>query len=497
MQLSKKLLALSLVVFSASSFALPIDWGGSLAFDTVMLSNFRKTTDAVDKPTAQAGTQGIQDGNDGAQFHTYIFKLNPHLIVNDAVSVKGELSSGHARGGFMGGNSAQAESGSAGGAYYNTVPANRSSLNVNQLYAELYADTALIKVGRYAKGYGTGAILNTGSGTFDRFFTQYDGVEAQMQIGNFSLTPHWARLNSFGDGANGNDDRAQASGTADVRELGLIAAYTNKATNTVASIAYIKRSSESNNGLYIVNDEIAAGPIGVPTTSPRGKTNVTLINAYFEKKWEKFDLKVEVPLMSGEYGNVYGDGNNASVSSSAVLVESLWKPSHRWELGIHFGQVGGDDGDSDNFEGMQLNPNYHIAELMFRYNYSAFNEARGSIFDSGITNARFLKLHAHYKTDKWTWSAAAIMANAMETAQAGKKAYHHQEHYRFTAAEDQAESYGTEVDLAFAYQWNPNVTVSGFIAYWLVGDYFAFSNEATELETTNVLGSGLRLGITF
>jgi hypothetical protein len=146
----------------------------------------------------------------------------------------------------------------------------------------------------------------------------------------------------------------------------------------------------------------------------------------------------------------------------------------------------------------ELNPNYHIAELMFRYNYTAFNEGSQSIFDSGISNARFFKLYSNYKNDKWTWSAAAIMATAMETAKAGQRAYHHEEGYSFDSTADQDDDYGMELDLGFAYQWNPNVNVSGFLGYWLVGDYYAFNNDADdELKVENVLGAGLKLGIDF
>lgn len=494
--LSKKLLVLfALMISSLPAFSIPIDWGGSLAFDTIMVNNFRRTNDAVDKATASEGTQGIQSGDDSALFHSYIFKLNPHLIVNDAVSVKGELSTGYARGGFLGDNTTQNQASRGTSAYYNTVPSQRSELNVNQLYAELYADTALVKVGRYAKGYGVGAVLHEGRGTFDRFYTQYDGLEGQMRIGNFTLTPHWARLNSFGAGAAGNTERAQPNGQADAREMGLIAAYDNKSTNTIASVAYTKRSNELN-GLYRSNPEGNPNPT-TANTFARGGTNVTLIDIYFEKRWETIDVKFEVPLLSGEFGNIYAANEKSSISSTAILFETNWRPGKKWEYGFHAGQVGGDDGDTSTFEGFQLNPNYHIAELMFRYNYSAFNENRGSIFDSGITNARFFKLHAHYKTDKWTWSMAAIMATAMETAQNGKRAWHHEEAYRFTAAADQSDDYGTEIDLGFNYQWNPNVNFSGFLAYWLVGDYYSFSNTANKIATTNVLGAGLRLGIDF
>jgi hypothetical protein len=480
---TKNLLALGLIFTATSAMALPIDWSGSLAFDTTLINNIRRTKDDITNNTPN-GTQGIEDNDNSAHFQTYIFKLNPHLIVNDAVSVKGEFSTGHTRGGMWGDNSTQTQDPDAGSnAYYSTVPAQRSSLNVNQLYAELYADTAMVKVGRYAKGFGSGAILSEGRGAFDRFFTQYDGIQGEMRIGNFALTPHWARLGTYSDA----NDRPEFNGSRDVREMGLVAAYDNKSTNMVVSIAYAKRFSEQQNELYYSGN-----------ANPRGSTDVTLLDAYIAKKWEKISLEIEVPTLAGDYGDVYADGTDSRISSSSALVHTIWSPSVRWDLGLHLGQVGGDKGQTNRFEGMQLNPNYHVAELMFRYNWPAFNEGNNSIFDSGITNARFYKLYGHYKTDKWTWKGAVIIANAMETAKTGKQAYHHEENYRFTANENQDDAYGTEIDLGFDYQWNPNVKVSGFAAYWLVGDYYAFDNDANEkIDLQNILGTGVRLGIDF
>ncbi|MBY0516107.1 MAG: hypothetical protein K2P81_04315 [Bacteriovoracaceae bacterium] len=490
MRSTKPFLALLLVFITLPAMALPIDWGGSLGFDDTLINNIRLSKDDVTKAN---GTQGISTGDDGAHFQTYILKLNPHMIVNDSVSVKGELSTGYARGGFSGDNTTQAQNGSTAGSnsYYSTVPAQRSALNVNQLYAELYADTALIKVGRFSKEFGTGAILNSGKNTFDRFFTLYDGLQGEMRIGNFVLTPHWVRL-----GTTDTSNKAQPNGSSDSREMGLVATYDNKATNLIVALAYTSRFSEGKNGLYLSSTGFSTSS-AAGTTVARGKTDVTLIDAYLAKKWEKFNLSIEVPTMSGTYGNVYGNGSS-KVSASSALAEVVWSPNAKWDYGMHIGQVGGDRGDSQNFEAMQLNPNYQIAELMFHYNYNAFNEANGkSIFDRGLTNVRFYKLHAHYKTDKWTWNAAAIIAKAVQTAKTGKKAYQHEEGYRFDANANQSDNYGTEVDLGFDYQWNPNVKLSGYLGYWMVGDYYAFTNTSSTLGVSNVLGSGLRLGIDF
>jgi hypothetical protein len=117
-----------------------------------------------------------------------------------------------------------------------------------------------------------------------------------------------------------------------------------------------------------------------------------------------------------------------------------------------------------------------------------------------MTNTRFYKIYGNYKTDKWTWKGAFIMANALETAQGGNvSAYHHEENYRFTSLSKQDNSFGYEIDLGFDYRWNPNVLVSGYYGYWAVGDYYAFKNSASgdKLSLQNVHGGGLRATLEF
>lgn len=491
------LAALVFLVSTPLALALPIDWGGSLGFDTTLLSNIRRTGDSVTKtPGTNNGTQGIANGSNGANFQTYIFKLNPSMIINDSVTMKGELSTGYLRGGFLGDNTKSNQDGSGGNSYYNSTPAQRTGLNVNQLYAEIYADTALIKVGRFARHYGLGAVINGGNKTWDRFFTLYDGIQAEVRIGNFVLTPHWARISNYSNNANNNTTAtpgAQPNGKADVREVGITAAYDNKTNNLYASLTYSKRQSEAENSLY--QSSADATPPG--NNFARGKTSVTLIDAYLEKKWQKTRFAIEIPLLSGEYGHVYDASTKSKISSNSIITEFVWNASSRWDFGLNAGQVGGDKGSSNKFEATYLHPNYQIAELMFRYNYAAFNEGSKSVFDSGIANARYAKVYGNYKTDRWTWKAAFIFANAMEAAKSGRQAYHHEENYRFNSTQNQSNKLGYELDLGFDFLWNPNMTLSGFIAYWGVGDYYSFTNTSTKLGTKNVLGSGLRLGIDF
>jgi hypothetical protein len=497
---------IGVVILSALSInsvhALPIDWTGVFGVDTALVSNFRRTTDTVtqvEKPLpsdstgtkTRNGTEAIRSGDNGASYQTYIFKLNPQIIVNDGVTLKGELSSGYLRGGFAGGDSTGTANGSANNSYFYTTPAQRSALNLNQMYMELYADTALVKIGRMSKNYGLGMIWSGGNQAWDRFFTMYDGIEAQMTIGNFSLTPYYSKISSYNNGLSGPNNQGTPGGSYDVREMGLTAQYDNKNRDLVVSVLYAKRSSERRASLYSTNTTTA-------DNQERGSTSVTVIEPYISKKWNKFKVSAEGSLQSGKYGNIYGAGQGDSkLASTVYMVDAKYELNPKWEMGVLAGQVSGDKGSTSKFEAAYLHPNFQIAELMFRYYYPGFAEGGRSIFDSSITNTQFYKMKANYKTDKWTWKSAFIMAKALQTAKSGQRAYHHEENYSFQSTQKQSNNMGYELDVGFDYRWNPNVTISGNYGYWFVGDYYAFTNQAKKLGITNIHGGSLRATLEF
>ena len=478
-----------------SAMALPIDWTGTFGVDTHNISNTCRTGDtitATEKPIpigntgtpARNGTQALRSNDCGASFQTYMLRLNPNIIINDAVTLKGELSSGYIRGGQSGTEGANNQDTSGSNSYFFATPAQRSALNVNQMYMEMYADTALIKIGRMSRGFGAGMIFSDGRAAWDRFFTMYDGIDAEMKIGDFSVAPYYAKISSY----NSNDAKQDFSGSSDVRELGVVAKYDNKNRDLLASLLFAKRSSEPNNTFFTANTTTG--------TIQRGSTAVTVIEPFISKKWNKLKVQAEASIQTGDYGNVYGTGNS-KLAANAYFGEIKYDLNPKWDIGFLAGQADGDKGDTNKFEAAYLNPNFHIADFMFRYNYAAFSEGGRSIFDSSITNARFFKLYGNYKTDKWTWKAALVMATAMQTAKAGKKAYHHEEGYQFDANADQKDDYGYEIDLGFDYRWNPNVVISGYYGYWAVGDYYAFTNNNGSLSVSAVHGGGLRATLEF
>ena len=470
----KRTVSLISVIACANSFALPIDWTGNIGFDQNIIEDVRGTNGSC---TVTNGSECLTDDNKNARFQTLLLKLNPNMIVNDSVTIKGELSTGSIRGSFNTDNSNNGTENS-----YFAQSAAGSSLNINQIYAELYADTALFRIGKYARHYGLGAVISSGDRNWDRFFSSYEGAEAEFKLGNFKLIPSISVLDSDGTGVN---TETRNSGKYDTTEQSVTAIYDNSNRDLKVGIFYGVRKVETNSDLNGAN----AGP-----------QKTTIIDIFFEKTWGAFNLGLEIPLVSGEVGKAYNPSGteDQDFSGKAVIMEASYDLNPKWKFGLHAGSVSGSDSDEDSQEAMYLHPNYQIAEIMFRYNREGFQSQTENAYRSNIVNTNYAKVFAHYQNEAWSWRLDIIMATAQESAQEGNTYYSHKDNTYQVANDDQENDLGIEYDIAFDYRWSPSVTVSGYIGYYQVGEFYAFTNNTSEkIEVSNITASGLRVNVGF
>ena len=478
----KSLLFLIVLIFSHSSFALPIDWHGVLGFDTNVLNTYRR----VDSSTFSAGNDGSQEielpnGNDvNGNWQSYIFRLQPNIVVNDSATIKAELSSGYARGGFAGDNSQLSQqSGLANQLYPLNFSSGNDSVVVNQLYAELYSDTATYVLGRHPQHFGLGAVVDSGEDTWDRFSYLRDGITVKIKLGNFKIEPYWTRVN------NGS---SLTKGTR-VKDYGVSLIYDSVERDLAFGILYNKKQTTGSSSGYQTT-------VNQATTGSLGATDVKMTDIYFRKSFGNFDLGVEVPILSGEIGNVFNA--NTPYKAQAVVVEANFKASNSWSFDLKAGKVNGDDGGQSSFDAMYLNPNYQVANILFRYNLRGIADSSNyNVYDSYINNATYARLGARYSTEKWRWDLAWIYAKADQTAKAGAATYNHLRNETFTASFDQKDDLGMEFDTGFEYKWNSEITIGGQFGYLLTGDYFGYTNTATENPVDNSYLLQLRAAVTF
>ncbi len=460
----KKLGAAIILLGSANSYALPIDWSGNIGFDQNIIRDGRGIKGDCTKTD---GSECITKDNQNVRYQSLLLKLKPSIIVNDSVTVKGEVTTGTFRGAFLG------EDGTGDSSYYAQTNSG-SSLNFTQLYAEMYADTALFRVGKYARNYGLGAVINSGSNSWDRFFSSYEGVEAEFKLGSFKLIPALSKFKS---------DATLPNGKYDANEQSVIAMYDNSNKNLKVGVFYGVRDVESNSDLYTTD-----------TTSQE----TTLIDIFFEKSWGDFKLAVEIPLISGEAGTAFTNTtDDQDFDARAYIVETSYQLNPRWKVGLNFGSVTGSDGEDDSHEAMYLHPNYQIAEIMFRYNRQGFQDANENALRSSIVNTNYAKVFAYYENDAWGWRMDLIMAKALEFASNGDQFYDHKSQTYQVANADQNEDLGMEFDAAFDYKWSPAVVVTGYAAYYQVGEFYEFTNGAEDVEAASIIATGFKVNIGF
>ncbi|MCY4524358.1 MAG: hypothetical protein OXB84_06435, partial [Halobacteriovoraceae bacterium] len=220
-------------------------------------------------------------------------------------------------------------------------------------------------------------------------------------------------------------------------------------------------------------------PPGAPDPSGLGHTDVKLIDLYLKKTFGSFTFAVEMPLLSGQIGDVYGSKQGINYKARAIIFESSMKLGNSWKIGFDWGKVNGDNGSTGSFDAMYLHPNYQIANVLFRYNRKAVADPDAvNIYDSHINNATYFKFHSEYNSGKWTFRNALIMASADEVAKASDgRAFNHLTNVTFTPGLDQESDLGLEFDFNMDYRWNTETTIGMGLGYLFSGDYFAYTND--------------------
>jgi hypothetical protein len=480
-QLQKLLAMTVLALLPVASQALPIDWHGSFGVDSTLISDLRriKAKDINTDISTNLVTQevGLDSGKKGsASWQSYIFKLAPTMVINDAATFFGELSTGYANGGYLG-DSPQTDKASGNGAplYYHNQ-AQGQSITVKKAYLELYSDTATYMIGRHTYEWGLGAIYNDGNEAWDRHASSRDGITMKLKIGNFHVSPFWSKVS--------NPGYTDATNT---KEYGAALLYDNQERDIAFGLLYGKKSSDANATFYKTT-------MNVPTPGVSlGANDITVTDLYFKKVFGKFDMAIEVPLMSGDLGKTTATTSSTTYSAKAFLLQTNYKHTDSWTIGFDGGQVSGHDGSTAKFSALYLNPNYQVANLLFRYNMAALGSGQSaSVYDSYITNARYFKLRSSYNSEKWTFDSAIIYAKALEVAKAGLVSYNHTNNKMFTATTSQSDSLGTEIDFNAKYHWNKEISIGSGLGYLFTGDYFSYTNDATK---TNAKKSSLLLQV--
>lgn len=465
--MKRKLLLLT-VLMPLTSFAVPIDWHGVFGVDTTLIDNYRRIESKVDNSGA-AGTQEVALGSGAhanASFQSYLFRLNPTMIINDAATIKGEFTTGYGRGGRLGDDSTRSfnDDDMGAGLYMNNVATGNNDLIVNKIFVELYSDTATYVIGRHTAHWGLGVLVNSGDGTWDRHTFIRDGVTLKFKIGNFKIEPYWSKVSS----------ESSLTRATKIKEYGFSLLYDNNDSDIALGLLFGKKANSK--------FDTSTTRDGTTNANALGETDVKITDLYFRKGFGNLSLALEVPILSGEVGYAFNSTTQAKYKAKAVIFKGEYQANESWSFGIDAGTVSGESGDTSSYDAMYLNPNYQIAKLLFRYNRRAISGSGTSrnVYDSYINNAMFGKLGLTYSSESWVFDTSFIYAIAKETATAGSQAYNHMTNQTFTAVTSQDDQLGYEIDLNIDYKWNNEITVGSSVAYLFTGDYWAYTNNASQ-----------------
>ncbi len=456
--------------------ALPMDWHGVFGVDSTSIGNYTRASKSSLTAADDSYVINRASGEaDEASFQSYLLKLRPSIIVNDSATFNAELTTGYGNGGRLGDSSTQSSNGSFGNALYlyNTSNANDSDskLAIRKFNMELFSDTGTYVLGRQSSHWALGTVYNGGDNTWDRHSTIRDGVTAKYKIGHFNITPYWYKIDL--SGGTRSDGLTSDNKTI---EFGLSMLYDNPERDLAFGILFGQKKSKPNS-TFIQTD------INSTEQRPLYGTKVKITDIFFKKSFGKFHFALEVPIFSGSLNTLYAENedSNTKYKSNSLIFESEFEYNQSWSVNLDAGLVKGDDGKNGSFKASFLHPNYQIANLLFRYNMEAISDPQNNnVFDSYVTNTKYLKFGIDYTINDWSWNASVIHALADQTAKAGGSAYNHEKNEVFVANFSQADDLGTEIDLSFLYRWNQNVHVGGNFGYLMVGDYYKFTNTATE-----------------
>jgi hypothetical protein len=474
---------LLLLIFPIYAHAVPIDWHGVFGVDTTLIDNYRRIESKIDN-SATTGSQEVSlasGAHANASFQSYLFRLNPTMIINDAATFKGELTSGYGRGGRLGDDSTRSFDDDMGNALYlNNSASGSNSLIINKLFVELYSDTATYVIGRHSAHWGLGVLVNSGDDTWDRHTFIRDGITLKFKIGNFKIEPYWSKVSS----------NSSLTRSSKVKEYGFSLLYDNNDSDLALGILFGKKASSK-------FDTSITRDLSTTPTTPLGETDIKLTDLYFKKGFGNLSLALEVPILSGDLGFAFAAGQEAKYKAKAIIFKGQYQASDSWAFAVDAGTVSGESGQTNSYDAMYLNPNYQVAKLLFRYNRRAISDTTKNIFDSYITNALFAKLGMDYSSESWVLKTAFIWAVANETATAGQTSFNHTKNQSFTAVTTQDDQLGYELDLSIDYKWNNEITVGSSAAYLFTGDYWAYTNTATKNVADNSFLLQLRTSIDF
>ena len=505
-------LAVLALISATTSHAMDLDWSGQFRAEAHWVKNYNLDNGLIpgtDPRNTSGGYYIPGGGSDSAHFQTLFMRLRPKLIVNDNVYIKSEFWLGNPIFGFYG-DSAPFNRDER--QYYSTQ-SRGSSITAQRFWAEFLTDVGTVQVGRAPLDWGLGIVWRAGDGLFDRYQSTGDVVRLISKFGSFSFIPSVVKY-SLGNNIGGAYNQVaggSAQGGGGVSDYSLEFKYENPDEDFEGGVNFIKRiagaaqfAGDPNSGFLGVGNNAGTNAAQAPSG-----VNYNTWDLYGKKKFGKITLAAELPITSGDIA-----GLEYKTFAAALEGKVDWTDS--WETNVRAGHAPGQPNISgastDKYRAFYFNPNYKLGLIMFNYqlrNFAGPNSQNNpgtaaaslsSPYDNPIVNANYLNVGGAYKTDKWRFKANYIVAGAREAA-AGTQGFFNTWDHRYVgkaaAAPDQKTSLGWEMDYGLEFHWDEGFVLGADAGWFFPGEFYKFSNTATENNTNSVFATVFRAGVNF
>lgn len=324
-----------------NAHAISIDWTGG----------YRIEYTEVDRPSLS------DPGNKKAYGLQYLY-IQPRIIASDGINIVSRFDilgsdvpayRNSQLGSFIGSTLS-----TGAGANANSQTSESSNLRVSQLYLNVNHEYGSLVAGRAPFDFGMGITHNAGLGPFDHWRDTKDMVGYKVLVDNISLMPILARIQQT------DYEIAQT-----INEQIFVFEYDNKDIGAKAGVVH-----QTRRGSVPTNDMLTNAPAGIPKAATvSGGLNTQTINVFLERRWSAFEFKIEASFLTGQTGLQAATGEDINFNSYAVASELLFpaKENSSWEFGAKLGLVSGDNPDTVNYEGYQLDRNYDVGILLFNH----------------------------------------------------------------------------------------------------------------------------------
>ena len=459
---------------SPDAQALDFDWQGQFRAETNTIFGYSNAP--ATPPAATTGYSVPLNGDTPANFQNLFLSLKPRILVNDNVSIHGDLWFNAPDTGLFGSNAPTNPS------FSNTTTGN-ALLSARAFFTEVATDFGTFRIGRMPLQYGLGLVWNSDSGRRSRLPSFGDAMTLVTKLGAFKFSPIFVKYAQ--QGPAGATNPALNSGITD---YALSLSYTNDDEQLDVGLLFLRRLAGQNSGVI--------DPFGTTPTPPASLSTAgyayNLWDFYAKKKSGIFTVAAEVPIASGLIASQVYSTVAGAVKARADLSENL-------NVKLNVGSASGQSNSTSKFTAFYFHHDYRPGLLMFNYNYLNIANGSGSFYNNPVTNARFLSLGGEYSSGKFSHEVLGLFGMADQTAD-GVNPYFNSwsGHFQPDAGGIvQEKGLGFELDYSLGYDWDEFTRFGIDTGLYFPGSFYKFSGSSTPNTIKTVFGAQFGMTVKF